>query len=129
MRALLGVVAVAGLSFAVVGCGPPKLFDGPTVNAFTGRVTQNGAAVTFPGEEKMMLKLVNESNGKSIGIPLQSDGSFKIGEMGIGKYSVILTSEPTGKTFRPKMYPVPGGLTIEEGKTEYTVELGKDWKP
>jgi hypothetical protein len=26
------------------------------------------------------------------------------------------------------MYSVPGGLTIEEGKTDYTIELGKAFK-
>ena len=28
----------------------------------------------------------------------------------------------------PYMYGVPGGLTIEEGKTAYTIELGKAFK-
>jgi hypothetical protein len=26
------------------------------------------------------------------------------------------------------MHSVPGGLTIEEGKTDYTIELGKAFK-
>jgi hypothetical protein len=29
----------------------------------------------------------------------------------------------------PRRYNIPGGLTIEDGKKEYTIELGKDWKP
>jgi hypothetical protein len=33
--------------------------------------------------------------------------------------------EDDGQTY---MYSVPGGLTIEEGKTDYTIELGKAFK-
>ena len=28
----------------------------------------------------------------------------------------------------PNMYNVPDGFEIVDGKTEYDVELGKDWK-
>ena len=60
------------------------------------------------------------------------DGTFKIGWMPIGKYAVML--ERTGQSAVKKgpqktMYNVPDGLTIEEGKKEYVIELGKDFKP
>ena len=29
----------------------------------------------------------------------------------------------------PSKYNVPGGFAIEDGKTEYTIDLGKNWKP
>jgi hypothetical protein len=37
------------------------------------------------------------------------------------------TSEKKGPP--TTMYGVPDGLTIEEGKKDYVIELGKDFKP
>jgi len=115
------------LCLAGVGCGPRKPFDGPTVDAFTGRLTHNGQPVSFP-DGVATLKLFHEK-GQSFDIPLQPDGTFKIGWMPIGKYSALLNRPPKGAKGAPTRYQVPGGLTIQDGKTEYTVELGKGFKP
>ena len=51
--------------------------------------------------------------------------------MPVGKYSVTLIREKTEggkKGAAPNMYSVPGGMTIEDKKTDYTVDLGKSWK-
>lgn len=118
------------VALTTVGCGQRKPFDGPTVDAFTGKVVHDGKAVNFPAGEKVELKLVHEK-GESFGIPLQQDGSFKIGWMPIGKYTATLIREKSepGKKSAPNMYNVPGGLAIKEGQADYTVELGKNWKP
>jgi len=112
-----------------VGCTEARPFDGPTVDAFTGRLVKEGKPVSFstPGEQ-VILRLIHEK-GQSFGIPIGPDGSFKIGWMPIGKYSGILTRQRDGVKGGPGMYNVPGGLEIVGGKTEYDVELGKNWKP
>jgi hypothetical protein len=127
MRGVSGIVLMVGFALAAVGCGPRKTYDGPTVDAFTGRLTHVGKPVTFPEGEVVRVWLFHEK-GQSFGIPIQTDGSFKIGWMPIGKYSAILHRE-TKKTRGPSRYTIPGGLKIEDGKTEYAIELGKGWKP
>lgn len=128
MRVLWGIVLIVGLGLAAVGCGAKKSYDGPTVDAFVGRLTQEGKPVTLPAGAKFSLELFHEK-GQSFGVPIQADGSFKIGWMPIGKYSATLIREDKkGKGPPGKRYTVPGGLTIEDGKTEYTIELGKNWK-
>src|SRR6516165_2373173 len=118
MRLVFRVLLPAALGLALVGCAS-KPFDGPTVDAFVGKVVQDGKPVSFPDEETT-LKVIHEK-GQSFGIPLKTDGSFKIGWMPIGKYSVMLTRPAKNVRGPPTMYNVPGGLTIEEGKTEYTI--------
>jgi hypothetical protein len=53
--------------------------------------------------------------------------------MPIGKYSAMLIREKkaaAGSRGPPRdMYNIPDGFIIEEGKTEYTIELGPNWKP
>jgi len=124
-RFLLLTIALAAVT---TGCGPRKPFDGPTVDAFNGRLIHDGKPVSFPAEETVQLKLFHEK-GESFGIPIEPDGSFKIGWMPIGKYSANLVRMRAGPGGPPKNYTVPGGLTIEDGKTEYVVELGKAWRP
>jgi hypothetical protein len=130
MLILRASAVVCALSLVAVGCGSKKEFDGPTVDAFVGRVVQDGKPVTLPPDSGTQLNLIFEAKAESFLIPLQTDGTFKIGWMPIGKYTALV--EKPGKGGRagpPIKYRVPGGLTIEEGKTEYTIELGKDWKP
>jgi hypothetical protein len=127
MRVLCGVALTLGLGLAVAGCGPRKPFDGPTVDAFTGRLTHGGKPLTVPESEKVTLTLIHEK-GQSFIIPIQPDGSFQIGWMPIGKYSALLNRE-SDKDRAPRKYRVPGGMAIEAGKTEYTIELGKAWQP
>jgi hypothetical protein len=127
MRVLWAAVVIVGLGLAPAGCGPRKSFDGPTVDAFVGKLVQNGKPVTLPPGETVVLSLFHET-GQSFGVPIKADASFKIGWMPIGKYSATLVRETKGKG-QPKRYNIPGGLTIEAGKTEYSVELGPEWKP
>jgi hypothetical protein len=128
MRVLTKLILVGALAWAAAGCGPRKSYDGPTVDAFTGRLTQDGKPVAFPEDEKVKVMLFHEK-GQSFGIPIRPDGSFKIGWMPIGKYSAMLVRDKKKGKGQPTQYRIPGGLTIAEGKTEYTIELGKDWKP
>jgi hypothetical protein len=118
-----------GLGLWLSGCGPQKPFDGPTVDAFTGRLTHDGKPVTFPEKETVKLEVYHEK-GLSFRIPIRSDGSFKIGWMPIGKFSAtLLRSTKNDGRLPAKRHAVPGGFTVENGKTEYTIELGKGWQP
>ncbi len=121
------IALLFALGLGVVGCRS-KSFDGPTVDAFNGRVVHNGERVSFPEGEEVTLKLFHEK-GQSFGIPLKADGSFKIGWMPIGKYGVMLNRNPKNGKGAPTRYTVPDGLTIADGKTDYTIELGKGWTP
>lgn len=129
MRSFLMVVVLAGFGLASMGCGPKKPFDGPTVDAFNGKVTQDGKPVSFPENEEVSLELVHHQSTQSFGIPLKTDGSFKIGWMPIGKYSATLERVAKGSPGPAKKQNVPGGLTIADGQTEYTIDLGKGRKP
>ena len=131
MRRIWSLAVAAGVALAAAGCGSKKPFDGPTVDAFNGRLVQGGKPVTFPAGEKVQLKLFHEK-GESFGIPVNPDGTFNIGWMPVGKYSAALMREPSGpakKGAAPSRYSVPGGLTVEDGRTDYQIDLGKDWKP
>jgi hypothetical protein len=121
------------LVLAVFGCSDKKGgYDGPTVDAFHGKVTHNGKPVTFAENEEVQLRLYHET-GRQFGVPLKTDGSFEIGWMPIGKYAMMLertSQNPAKKGPQKTMYNVPDSLNIEAGKTTgYTIELGKDWKP
>jgi len=124
MRKLHTLGLTVALALFAVGCGP-KLFEGPTVDQFTGRVVKDGKPVAWP--QGLELELTHEK-GRKLGIPIQPDGSFTIGTMGVGKYTVMVKGSASGGKGAPYMYTVPGGLRIEEGKTDYTIELGKDLK-
>jgi hypothetical protein len=128
MRFIMTATLSVALAVLVSGCGS-KSFDGPTVDAFTGRVVKDGKPVTLPADETVQIKVIHEKTAKSFGIPLAGDGTFKIGWMPIGKYSAILVREKQNAKGGPNMYNVPGGFSIEDGKTEYEIELGKNWKP
>jgi hypothetical protein len=129
-RFLIVILMAAAVSWGCVRT--EQKYDGPTVDAFTGRLTHNGEPVSFPPEEKVTLQLVFEKASGPSGVPIQSDGTFKIGWMPIGKYSAMLVRRGNGSGGRggmPSMYRIPDMLTIEEGKTEYTIDLGPSWKP
>ena len=129
MRTMCGLVVIIGVALGLAGCG-----DGDkekSIKTFTGQLTQDGKPVTFP--EGTTLLVIHEGGRLSGGVPIKPDGSFNIGKMPVGKYGLVLErsgATPGGKGGPSRRkYPVPGGLTLEEGKTEYTVELGKDFKP
>ena len=119
------------LGLAVFGCTNKRGgYEGPTVDAFHGKVTHNGKPVKF-AENEARLNLYHES-GQQFGIPLKADGTFEIGWMPIGKYAIMLeriAQNPAKKGPQKTMYNVPDGLTIEEGKRDYVIELGKHFKP
>jgi hypothetical protein len=123
---LITHLVVLALSLTAISCSR-KSFDGPTVDSFTGRLTHNAKPVSFPAGD-VVVTLVHEK-GESFGIPIQPDGSFKIGWMPTGKYSATLTRASKQDKGGPIRYNIPGGLTIDDGKTDYTIELGTGWKP
>jgi hypothetical protein len=129
MRRLCGAALVLALGLVVSGCGPRKPFTGPTVDAFNGRLTHDGKPVSFPDGESVMLEVYHQT-GEKFGIPIRPDGTFRIGWMPIGKYSAMLMRERKSARGAPaSRYNIPGGFTIEDGKTEYSIELGKGWQP
>ena len=132
LRSFRGFILVLTVSAVAYGCAR-KPFDGPTVDAFNGRLTRKGEPVSFAEEEKPILTVFHEK-GTSFGIPIKPDGTFQIGWMPIGKYSAMLLREKKPSSGRPgppnNRYNVPNGFAIEEGKTKYLIiELGPDWKP
>lgn len=120
-------VCFTALLLALAGCAPKSGIEGPAVDSFTGRVTHDGKPVSFPPGSNASLTIFHEK-GRRFGIPLAPDGTFTIGRMPIGQYTVMFESPPKGAKGPGTKYTVPGGLKIEEGKTDYTIELGKDWK-
>ena len=130
MRTMCGLVVIIGVALGLAGCGDND--KQKYIKTFTGQLTQDGKPVTFPEGQETSLFVVHEGGRLSGGVPIKPDGSFNIGKMPVGKYGLVLErsgATPGGKggPSRSK-YTVPGGLTLEEGKTEYTVELGKDFK-
>lgn len=135
MRNINRLVVSFCLGLAIFGCTNkgPQGYEGPTIDAFHGKVTQNGNPVTFEGTEEVQLGLSHET-GKHFGVPLKADGTFEIGCcVPTGKYTVLLERKTRSSAKRgipsKSRYDVPNGLTIEEGKTDYVIELGKDFKP
>jgi hypothetical protein len=118
----------------LAGCGgySDKPADTPTVDAFTGRLTHKGQPVDFPEGAKVRLNLFRLGAGDTWGIPISADGTFDIGWMPIGRYSGQLqTTAPASSgargNSRPSMHTVPE-FEIHEGQTEYTIDLGDNWK-
>ena len=132
MRTINRLVLTFCLGLAVFGCTNNKGgYEGPTVDAFHGKVTQNGNPVQFAENEEVQLSLYHEK-GQHFGIPLKADGTFEIGWMPIGKYTVMVertTQSPAKKGMQKTRYNVPDSLTIEEGKKDYVIDLGKNFKP
>jgi len=130
MRIINSFLLTLGLGLVVVGCSQNKPpFPGKTVDKFVGKLTHDGKPVSFP-PDTAVLKVYHEK-GQQFGIPIKEDGTFDIGWMPVGKYAAMLERQPVGNTKGPSLtrYGVADGLTIEEGKTEYVIELGKGFKP
>jgi hypothetical protein len=111
------------------GCHASKTFDGPTVDAFTGRIVADGKPVSFPPGEEVILRAYHQQTAKSWGVPIKADGTFKIGWMPIGTYTAILERPPKSHRSGPTKYVLPNSFSIVDGQTEYTIELGKGYKP
>jgi hypothetical protein len=138
MRVLFGFILMAGLVWTAAGCsyGPKPYYDGPKVGSFSGQVVQNGQPVTFPEDEEVLVYctgIEGQAIGKNFGVPIKPDGTFSMGWMPLGKMSTRLERSPKDpaktKPGPPNRYSIPGGLTIEQGKTSgYVIELGPRWK-
>jgi hypothetical protein len=130
MRHGIGLLLLGLLFTPLLGCEPPKVkeFDGPTVDKFVGKLVHEGKPVQFPEDEVVTLQLMLLQNHRVFGIPIKSDGSFDIGWMPIGKYAAILERRKDGG-MRPDKQTVTADFRIEKGKTEYTIDLGANWKP
>jgi hypothetical protein len=125
---LIKVITTVLVTLLFVGCGPTPADYGETTEAFVGHIVQNGKPVTLP--EGARLDVTQNSTYHKFGIPLNSDGTFKIGWMPIGKYSVELIwirEAATGQSSQQR-YSVPNELVIEKETKPYEVELGKKWK-
>ena len=132
MRTINRLVLTFCLGLAVFGCANKRGdYEGPTVDAFHGKVTHNGNPVQFAENEEVQLTLYHEK-GQQFGIPLTADGTFEITWMPTGKYAMMLertAQNPVKKGPAKTRYNVPDSLTIEDGKKDYVIELGKDFKP
>jgi hypothetical protein len=121
-------VVVLGATIVSWGCARTDAykFNGPATDAFTGRLVHTGQPVSFPAEEQVFLKvMLPEKAGRTFQIPIQSDGTFQYGWMPAGKYQAMLIRKSVGRRTSP--YNLPE-FTIEEGKTEYTIDMGPNWK-
>jgi hypothetical protein len=117
----------------LTGCSSGKQFDGPTISEFTGKLVASGKPVSFPPGEKVQLGATHQATAKEWWIPIESDGTFRIGWMPIGKYTLMLrrgSAAPARQGGgRPAMYAVPAALEIVDGKTDYSIDLGENFKP
>jgi hypothetical protein len=130
MRTIKGLLLTFGLGLLISGC-THRSYTGKTVDQFVGRVTHNGQPVNFPADLHAQIAVFHEK-GQQWSIPLKEDGTFDIGWMPVGKYVVMLVRQQGARKKGPGVsrYNVPGGLTIEDGKThDYVIELGKGFKP
>ena len=89
-----------------------------------------GKAVSFSEDEVVKMLLIHKDSAERFTVRIETDGSFDIGWMPIGEYlcSVDRQKVVAGESWRqpPSNFrPVPGGLKIEERKTEYEIEVGK----
>lgn len=130
MRTINRLVLTFCVGLTVFGCGKPTgEYEGPKVDAFHGKLVSDGKPVTFAENEEAKLSVFHES-GRQFGIPLAADGTFEIGWMPIGKYSMMLERSSQNKKGPGKTrFGVPGGLVIEAGKKDYVIDLGKGFKP
>ena len=116
---------------AVTGCQEEIPFDGPTVENFDGQLVGAGAPLRFSNDEEVQLLLIHKGSAERFYIPINADGSFDIGWMPIGDYlcSIGRKEKTAGVPAQAPMdfKQVPGGFRIEAGKTEYEIEVGKDF--
>jgi len=130
MRTIHRLVLTFCVGLTVFGCGKPTgEYEGPKVDAFHGKLVSDGKPVKFAENEEAQLSVFHES-GRQFGIPLTADGTFEIGWMPIGKYSMMLERTSQNKKGPGKTRTgVPGNLVIEAGKKDYVIHLGKGFKP
>ena len=134
MKSLTRYLLVISCIPLSAGCTKVAKFDGPTVDAFQGQLVSDGKPISFYDDEEVVkIFLVHKGSGERFRIPIKPDGTFDIGWMPIGDFNSRLERkkkgglETRGMEFEPEFSPIPGGLTIEEGKTEYVIEVGADF--
>jgi hypothetical protein len=125
MRVLQFAVLFAAMAATAFGCNSRE-YSGPTVEKFTGTVTHNGKQITLKPEERLTIQMRHES-GQTFGIPIQPDGTFEIGWMPLGHYDLIAERYKDGQRGGPSKTGA-GTFQVMNGKTEYTIELGKSGK-
>jgi hypothetical protein len=128
MRLAACALLLAVLVLPAIGCGGGKEFDGPTVDRFVGKIVKDGKPFTFPASDRLVIEAKHEGH-QTFGIPISPDGTFEITWMPLGNYILFAEYNKSGQKGRPNKVTIPGGLQIVQGKTEYTIELGKNWKP
>ena len=128
MRLLASALFLAVVVLSASGCGHGKEFDGPTVDKFEGKVTKDGKPFTIPASDELSIEAKHESH-QTFGIPIKHDGTFEIGWMPLGNYVLFAEYHKAGQKGRPNKVTIPGGLQVMQGKTDYVIELGKNWKP
>jgi hypothetical protein len=124
----LKVTTAVLFALLFAGCGPAPADYGETTEAFEGKIVQNGKPVTLP--DGAILNVTQNSTYHRFGIPLNSDGTFKIGWMPVGKYSLELIwvrESATGQSSQQR-YNVPNELVIEKETKPNEIELGTKWK-
>jgi hypothetical protein len=126
MRVLFGALLLIVSITIANGCNSRE-YSGPTVDKFTGTVTHNGKQITVKPGERLTIQMRHES-GQVFGIPIHPDGTFEITWMPLGHYSLISEKYKDGQRGGPSKTGV-GDFQVMNGKTEYTIELGKNWKP
>ncbi len=106
---------------------------GPTIDAFVGQLTREGKPITIPEGERVVLRVTQLETGRIFGILIKNDGTFDVGWMPIGRYSLVLerpqADDGRGIKMPINQIPLSDPLEIVEGQTEYTIELGEAWKP
>ena len=130
MQSLTRQLLVLAVVLLIAGC-ERRSFDGPTVDAFNGRLVSDGKPVSFDADEEVRLKLIHKDSAERFNVPVKVDGSFQIGWMPIGDYLCSLSRkkampEKPGQ-FESAGKGIPGGLRIEDGKTEYEIDVGEDF--
>jgi hypothetical protein len=128
MRSLACTLLLATLVLPALGCGKDKEFDGPVVDKFVGKVVKDGKPFTIPGSDQLSIEAKHESH-QTFGIPIKPDGTFEIGWMPLGNYVLFAEYHKAGQKGRSNKATIPGGLQVMQGKTDYVIELGKNWKP
>ena len=131
MQNVTRYLLVLALVLLSAGCRKREKFDGPTVDAFHGQLLSDGKPVSFSADEVVKINLIHKDSAERFGIPIKADGSFEIGWMPIGDYMCSLERKKGGSErqgqFESTSKPISGGLRIEEGKTEYEIELGENF--
>jgi hypothetical protein len=137
MRPWIAVVIIAGLT--AVGCENSSA-DIPKVEGFTGRLVASGKPVQFAADEQVEIQFFTEK-GQQLQMPIKSDGSFEMNSVPVGKHSVKLArvkngtakagNDPSKKVAPrvPTIQMLADKIEVKEGQKEYTIELGKNFKP